>query len=86
MNITVLIPDALAEKLGAESDLSRLALEALVLEGYRAGRLSKSELREMLGLATRYEMDGFLKAHGVYEDFTLEEIEEQVKGMERLGF
>jgi predicted HTH domain antitoxin len=85
MNVTVPIPDALAARLGAEADLPRRILEALVLEEYRAGRLSNPELCELLGL-TRYEMEGFLKAHGVYEDFTLEDIQEQVTAMERLGF
>lgn len=85
MNVTVPILDALAARLGAEADLPRRILEALVLEEYRAGRLSNPELCELLGL-TRYEMEGFLKAHGVYEDFTLEDIQEQVTAMERLGF
>jgi len=85
MNITVPIPDALAAQLGNEADLPRLVLEALVLEEYRAGRLSNPALRELLDLATRHEMDGFLKAHGVYQDFTLEEVETQVRVMERLG-
>jgi len=87
MNITVPIPDALAERLAAGGvDLERRALEALALTEYQAGRLSNPELRELLGLQTRYEMDGFLKAHGVYEDFTIDEIQEQVRNMERLGF
>jgi hypothetical protein len=86
MNITVAIPDDLAARLGPEADLPRRALEALVLEAYRAGRLSNTELRMLLRLETRYEMDGFLKAHGVYEDFTLDEIQDQVRAMERLGF
>jgi hypothetical protein len=86
MNVTLTIPDALAARLGAEADLPRRALEALGLDAYRAGQLSNPELRELLGLETRYEMDGFLKAHSVYEEFTLEEIEDQVRAMERLGF
>jgi len=86
MNVTLTIPDALVARLGTEADLPRRALEALVLDAYRAGQLSNPELRELLGLETRYEMDGFLKAHGVYEEFTLEEIEDQVRAMERLGF
>jgi hypothetical protein len=85
MNVTVPILDALAARLGAEADLPRRILEAFVLEEYRAGRLSNPELCALLGL-TRYEMEGFLKAHGVYEDFTLEDIQEQVTAMERLGF
>jgi len=86
MNITVSIPNDLAERLGGEAGLPRVILEALALEAYRAGRLTKTEIRRVLGFETRYELDGFLKAHGVYEDFTVEEIEEQVQAMERLGF
>ena len=86
MNITVPIPDDLAAQLGPEADLPRRALEALLLEEYRAERLTKPELRRALGFETRYELDGFLKAHKVYEEFTLEEIQEQVRAMERLGF
>lgn len=84
MNVMVPIPDALAARFGA--DLPRRALEALVVEEYRAGRLTNPELRELLGLETRHEMDGFLKARGIYEDFTLEDIEDQVRAVERLGF
>jgi hypothetical protein len=57
-----------------------------VLDAYRAGRLTRPELRRLLGFETRDELDGFLKAHGVYEECTLEEIEDQVRAMERLGF
>jgi len=86
MNVMVPIPDELAEQLTAQGgDIGRRALEALVLEEFRAGRTSKAELRKLLGLESRYEMDGFLKAHGVYEDFSAEEIHEQVRAMERLG-
>jgi hypothetical protein len=86
MNITVAIPDALVARLGAEADLPRRALEALVLEEYRAGRLSNPELRALLGLETRYEMDGFLKAHGVYEDYTMADLEREQESLRQLGF
>ncbi|MCL4541996.1 MAG: UPF0175 family protein [Chloroflexi bacterium] len=69
MKLTVQIPDELAERLGAEGgDLSRRALEALALEEYRSGHLSKAELRQLLGYSTRAALDGFLKAHGVAAD------------------
>jgi len=32
------------------------------------------------------EVDGFLKAHGVYESFTLEELDREVEALARLGF
>jgi Uncharacterised protein family (UPF0175) len=87
MELTVYIPDDIATRLRqADGDLSRRALEALALEEYKGGHLTKPELRRLLGFETRYELDGFLKEHGVYEGFTLEEIEQQVEGLKQLGF
>ena len=86
MNVIVPIPDVLAARLGAEADLPRRALEALVLEAYRAGRLSNLELRELLGLDTRYEMDGFLKKHGVYEEYIMADLEREQESLRQLGF
>jgi Uncharacterised protein family (UPF0175) len=87
MNVTVRIPDELAARLSAEgADLERRALEALVLEEFRAGRLSKAELRRALGFAVLDEVDGFLKVHGVFEEYSLEELDREVAAMKRLGF
>jgi hypothetical protein len=85
MNVTLTIPDALAARLGAEADLPRRALEALVLEEYRAARLTRPELRRLLGFETRTELDGFLKAHGVNEGMTLAEFERDQQTLDRLG-
>ncbi len=85
MNITIPIPDALAARLGTEVDLPRRALEAFGLEEYRAGRLTRPELRQMLGFATRGELDGFLKAHGVVEGITVEEFDRQMQDLDRIG-
>ena len=76
MEVTVQIPDDLAHRLtAAGADLSRRALEALALEEFKSGHLTKLELRRMLGFGTRYQLDGFLKAHDVFEEFTLEDLE-----------
>jgi hypothetical protein len=73
MQITVQLPDDLTE----HENPGREALEILVAEGYRNGALSKKQVRSMLGFATGYEVDGFLKrwqidrgAYGIeeYED------------------
>lgn len=87
MNVTVHIPDELAARLAAEGgDLERRALEGFALAEYQAGRLSGSELRQLLGISTRYELDGFLKAHGVFEEYTLADLEQERQTLERLGF
>ena len=50
MNLTIEIPDDVAERLAAAGgDLSRRALEALALEEYKRGRLIKPELRRLGG-------------------------------------
>jgi hypothetical protein len=85
MEFTDHIPDDIAERLG-EGDLSRRALEALALEEFKSGRITKPELRRLLGFGTRYQLDGFLKAHSVYEDFTIEDFERDVADLKSLGF
>ena len=85
MNITVSIPDDLSERIGTEADLPRRALEALVLDAYRAGQLTRPELRRVLGFETRFELDGFLKDHGVNEGITFAEFERDQETLDRLG-
>jgi hypothetical protein len=88
MDLAVHIPDDIAERLGAvvNGDLSRRALEALLAEEYRLGHLDKPDLRRLLGFETSYEIDGFLKAHNVYEDYTMEDFERERETLKSLGF
>jgi hypothetical protein len=79
MEVTFHIPDDLASSVTAAGDLSRRALEEL-----RAGRITEVQLCEMLGLA-RIQMDGFLKSHGVFEEYTLEDFEEEHRALKELG-
>ena len=88
MEVTVQIPDDIAERLGVRvsNDLSRRALEALLAEEYRLGHLHKPDLRRLLGFHTSYEIDGFLKAHNVYEDYSMEDFERERDALKSLGF
>lgn len=66
MQVTLEVPEDLARLLGGNgAGLNKVALEALTLEGLRAGKLTLAQARRLLGISTRYEMDGFLKAHGL---------------------
>lgn len=66
MQVTLELPEDLARLLGENSvGLSRFALQSLALEGIRAGKISVAQARRLLGISSRYEMDGFLKDHGV---------------------
>jgi hypothetical protein len=86
MDVTVQIPDDLAGRMGAGGDLSRRALEALAAEEYKRGRLTKPDLRRLLGFETSHQIDEFLKAHEVLEDYTLEDLDREREGLRRLGF
>jgi hypothetical protein len=86
MNITVRIPDELAVRLAEEGgDLERRALEGFALAEYQAGRLTRFELRELLGIPTRFELDAFLKKRGVFEPCTIEDVQRDVETLKRLG-
>ena len=76
MQVSLEVPEDLTPLLAdSPAALSRAALEALALEGVRSGKLSVAQARRMLGISSRYEMDGFLKAHEVFLPLTIEDVE-----------
>ena len=78
MQITLDIPDDLVGALATHGrDPARAVLEAIALEAYRRRRLSGYRLRVLLDIASRYELDGFLKERQVY-DYTLEDFEKDL--------
>jgi hypothetical protein len=75
MDVHLEIPEELARRLASDANgLARAALEAIALEGVRSGKLTVSQARRLLGIESRYEMDGFLKAHGVFLELSLEDV------------
>jgi hypothetical protein len=72
VQVTLDIPDDLAAPLTGPGQ--EPALEAWGLEAYRQRRLSAYQLRMLLGIPSRWDLDGFLKEHKV-ETYTLEEWE-----------
>jgi hypothetical protein len=76
VTITVEVPDAVGSLLFANGqEPVRAVLEAIALEGYRADRLSQSEVRRLLGFETRMEVDAFLKEHGAFLHYTIEDFD-----------
>ena len=65
MNLVLRIPDELASRFGSTDEIERRALEALALDEFRLGRLTRAELKRLLGFATRGELDAFLVSHGL---------------------
>lgn len=86
MELTVHIPDDIAHQLTqGGNDLERRALEGLALEMFKAKRITRVQLRTMLGLE-RIELDGFFKSHGVVDDYTMDDFEAERLALKELGF
>jgi hypothetical protein len=82
MDVQLQIPDDIARVMqNQHSDLSRAALEALALEGYRSERLSEGQVRRMLGFRTRMQVHAFLKEHNVYLNYSIHELENDLASL-----
>ena len=76
MDVHLEIPEEFARHLASDAKgLARAALEALAAEAVRSGKLTTFQARGLLGIQSRYEMDGFLKAHGAFLDLTLADVQ-----------
>lgn len=75
MTITLQLPEKIEQQLSAEwPDISRKALEALAVEGYREALLSRAEVGEILRL-DRWETEDFLKERGLYRQYGTADLE-----------
>ena len=84
--VTLDIPEELSAVLSAHGeDLPRAVIESLALEAYRERKLTTAQLRRVLGFESRYELDGFLKAHEVWLDYGLEDLERDREAHRKLG-
>jgi Uncharacterised protein family (UPF0175) len=74
MEVIVHIPDIIGDRLGKDAEaIPRWPLEKAGLEAYRSREISGYELRLLLGMKSRLELDAFLKTHGVYFEYTEED-------------
>jgi hypothetical protein len=85
MQVTIDSPEDIGEQLAREwKDLPRAALEALVLEAYRAHKLGTEQLCRLLGFESRYDLDGFLKQHAVWLEYSLQDFKREAEASARL--
>jgi hypothetical protein len=85
MRIAVEIPDEFAALLlpfGRPSE--RVAFEALVVDAYRDRRITAHQAGELLGIRSRYQLDGFFKERGVWLEYSAEDFERERETTERL--
>lgn len=80
MQITIDIPDQVAQRLGGESkNIERRFLEVLVADVYNSGGLSTAEVGRILGLSSRLETHAFLKRMGIYLNYDEAELERDIQ-------
>jgi len=85
VRVVIDIPDEIAAQLTAGGrELSRTALEALALEGYRLGTLNQLQVGRLLGL-TRIETEDFLAAHADLYDFDPAELSPEAQALANLS-
>lgn len=85
MEVTIRVPEDVARIISADPvDLERQILEATALEEYRSGKLSHGQVGRMLGM-DRFQVDAFLKEHGVPLNYTLEDLEEDRRTLDELS-
>jgi predicted HTH domain antitoxin len=78
VQIQIELPEEIAQALNAE-DLSRAALEALALEGYRSRRLGGGQVQRLLGFSSPMQVHAFLKEHDVYLNYSSEELAKDIE-------
>ena len=75
MSVTIELPEEIEQQLETEwKNLPRRALEALAVEGYRTGALSRGQVGQILDM-NFWETEAFLKEHEAYLHYSLEDLE-----------
>lgn len=80
MEVTVEIPEDIAKQLHSKwENLPRGVLESLAIEAYRSHTLTTAQLRRLLGFQTPMEVDAFLKQAGIYLEYDLNDLREDLE-------
>jgi Uncharacterised protein family (UPF0175) len=79
------LPDDVAQGLKAQvKNVPRALLESFALEAYWSGKLTEEQVRRILGYGTRVQVHGFLKDHGVYLNYGVEDMEQDLQTLRQL--
>jgi len=84
MTVGIEIPDEVEKRLRARwGDLSRRALEAVAIEAYRSGALTAAEVQQMLGLASRWAVESFLRQADAFLDYGPDDLRRDLQELRR---
>ncbi|HEX7185244.1 MAG TPA: UPF0175 family protein [Thermoanaerobaculia bacterium] len=83
MKIFLELPEDIARRLEAAwHNMSRGTLEAVAVEGYRDGALTRDQVGRLLGLSF-WETEAFLKERQAYLAYTEEDFEQDRRDLDR---
>jgi hypothetical protein len=74
MQLTIEVPDHIAEGIGERAKLERDMLEAFAAEAYRTEKLSRRQVGDLLGL-DYWDTEEFLSRHEAKRPYTLADLE-----------
>lgn len=86
MTISINIPDDL-ERLIRDAlgdNIDRAAIEAIAIEGYRAGRLSAAQVGRLVGISDRWQIGEWLAARKVQLNYSADDLEADRRTFARL--
>jgi predicted HTH domain antitoxin len=84
--IAIDLPEDIAKRLdSAWRDVSRGTLEAVAVEAYRDGTLGREQVGRVLALSF-WETEAFLKERQAYVTYDEQDLEQDRRDLERLGF
>jgi hypothetical protein len=83
--ITIELPTEIERELQTQwKDLDRHALEGLVTEAFRQGKLSSYQVARALGMGDRCEAISFLTERGVYPGYDEEDFAQDMNTLDEL--
>ena len=80
MQVTLKLPDEIAEGMGRDAEIPRRVLEAVVLQRYLTQEISLGRLAELLGL-NRMEAEVFLDRNNARLPYTQQMLEEDRRNL-----
>ena len=84
MNVAVELPDDIAQQLEtAWQDMPRRVLEAVAVEAYRSGALSRGQVQWLLHLSW-WETEAFLKERQAYLHYDEADLEQDRAALDRV--
>lgn len=83
MQIVVDLPEAIARRFADKRDISERILEALAVDDYMSGQLSRGQVAELLGMSF-YEAEEWFARKGIHRDYGIKDLEEDRETLDRI--